>query len=223
MNLGLSLGDDPECVKENYATISKALRIPNGSFVYSKQTHGTHIRIVTRADSCEPLYPSASEADGMLTMDSGLALTVFTADCIPILLHDPTRGVIGAIHAGWRGTVAGIICAAVQKMRHEFGCDPADIKAAIGPGISKCCYETGSDVTDALRAKLGATAEACIEPRGQKYMTDLKEANRLMLHNAGLCDIHVSNECTSCSSHKYWSHRKTNGARGSQAAIIMLE
>ena len=223
LNLGLSHGDDPGCLKENYAIISRALNIPNGSFVYSKQTHGTHIRLVTSADSCQPIYPSTYEADGMLTMDSGLALVVFTADCIPILLHDPTCGVIGAVHAGWRGTVAGIAGAAVKKMTQEFGCDPANIKAAIGPGVSKCCYETGADVASAMRAALGASAETCLEPFGEKYKTDLKEANRLQLLRAGLCDIHVSSECTSCSNHKYWSHRKTDGPRGSQAAIIMLE
>jgi hypothetical protein len=130
--------------------------------------------------------------------------------------------VIGAIHAGWRGTTANITGAAVQKMADEFGCDPGDIKAAIGPGISKCCYQTDRDVADAVTRIIPEKAGTCIETNGKKYMIDLKELNRLLLMMAGLHDINISDECTSCNDDKYWSHRKTTGPRGSQAAIIVI-
>ena len=147
---------------------------------------------------------------------------VFTADCTPILLHDPVCGVIGAVHAGWRGTAANIAGNAVRVMSGRFGCNASDIRAAIGPCISKCCYETDSDVAGAICGMLPEAPGSCVFVRGEKYMADLKAANRLMLIKAGLSDIAVSRECTSCQNDKYWSHRRTNGKRGSQAAIISL-
>ena len=233
LNLGLNLGDSPDNVKKNYELVSEALKISPGSFVRSNQVHGTDIRVVTRADCCAPnafgppalcpLSPPPRAADGLVTRDRCVALTIFTADCVPILLHDPVRSVIGAVHAGWRGTAADIAGAAVRKMAGEFSCRPADITAAVGPAISVCCYDTDSDVADALRAALGDSAEYCIAPRSNKYMINLKEANRILLVKAGLRSIFVSDECTSCQSGKYWSHRRTKGVRGSQAAIIALE
>jgi YfiH family protein len=148
---------------------------------------------------------------------------VFSADCVPILLHDPIRNVVGAIHAGWRGTAENIAGDTVRKMVSEFGCAPGEISAAIGPCISKCCYETDRDVVSALIKALGEEeAAGCITTNNSKYMVDLKETNRLLLQRSGLCDIMVSEECTSCQNDKYWSHRRTNGQRGSQAAIIGL-
>jgi len=223
LNLGQSLGDDPGLVRENYAIIRRALKLRPGSFACSYQVHGAQIRIAAFADCGEPPPPPAQAADGLITREHGVALTVFTADCLPILLFDPVQRAIGAVHSGWRGTAADIVGEAVRKMSREFGCDPADIRAAIGPGISVCCYETGADVADALRLTLGESVENCITARGEKYMADLKEANRILLERAGLLDIEVSDECTSCRCDKYWSHRRTKGRRGSQAAIIALE
>ena len=156
-------------------------------------------------------------------MTPGVALMVFTADCVPILLHDPIKGAIGAVHAGWRGTVSNIPGEAVRKMKSEFGCSPADIKAAIGPCISKCCYETGSDVAYALQQSIPGAANECLTQQEEKYMVDLKKANYHQLINAGVINIVISDECTSCRSDKYWSHRVTNGQRGSQAALIVIK
>lgn len=223
LNLGLNLGDARDNLIVNYAIIRSALSVTPGGFACSNQTHGSFIRVVTRADCGEPPVPPECEADGLITREAGIALTIFTADCVPILLHDPVRGAVGAVHAGWRGTASNIAGEAILKMTREFGCSPPDIRAAIGPCISKCCYETGSDVADALRAVLKSTADSCIVPRAGKYMLDLKEANRLLLVNAGLRDIATSEECTSCQNDKYWSHRRTDGNRGSQAAVITLD
>ena len=222
MNLGLSQGDDPASVSGNYTIICRTLNLQPDSFASSRQVHGAHIRTVARADcgdfSAIPMY----EADGLLTGEPGVTLIVFAADCVPILLHDPVRCVISAIHSGWRGTSHDIAGAAVRKMSHEFGCAPADIRAAIGPSISKCCYDTGSDVAVALKETLVTGAEYCISVRGDKYMIDLKEANRLLLRKAGVYDITISDECTSCLNEKYWSHRRIKGHRGSQAALIAI-
>lgn len=222
LNLGRYLGDDPVHVRENYKLVRTALGIPAGSFASTDQVHGSCIVSARRADCGEPPPLPPYKADGLVTRETGVALIIFTADCVPVLLHDPVRGVIAAVHAGWRGTAAGITGKTVLKMVNDFGCAPSDIRAAIGPCISKCCYETGADVADALRATLGDAAESCVSPAGGKYMTDLKEANRLLLTRAGLTDIIVSDECTSCMCDKYWSYRRVSGKRGSQAAIILL-
>ena len=222
MNLGLNQGDDPASVSSNYAIICRTLSLQRGSFAGSRQVHGAHIRTVTRADCGKLSVIPTYEADGLLTGESGVTLIVFAADCVPILLHDPVRCVISAIHSGWRGTSRDIVGAAVRKMSHEFGCSPADIRAAIGPSISKCCYDTDSDVADVLKETLLSGAEYCITARGEKYMIDLKEANRLLLRKAGVYDIDISDECTSCLTDKYWSHRRISGRRGSQAALIAI-
>jgi len=222
LNLAHRTGDDPENVLENYTLVCRALKITTNDIVCSNQVHGTCIRVVTHGDRCKLFKASDHQADGLLTQAPGVALMIFVADCVPILLHDPVNNVIGAVHAGWRGTVSDIAGTAVRMMVSDFGSSPADVKAAIGPCISKCCYETDADVAHALQTALPETAIRCLTSRGDKYMTDLKEANRLLLTGAGLRDIAVSDECTSCSCDKYWSHRKTNGRRGSQAAVIMM-
>jgi len=222
LNLAQRADDDFENVKENYTRLCNALSITTDDIVCSTQVHGTLIRVVTKVDCGGLFKPNANQADGAITNTPGVALLVFTADCVPILLHDPIKKVVGAVHAGWRGTVANVVGAAVHKMKSEFQCSPADIKAAIGPCISKCCYETDTDVADALRNTLSTEAENCLTQNGSKYFVDLKVANRILLTSEGLNDIAISNECTSCCCDKYWSHRKTSGKRGSQATLIVL-
>ena len=220
LNLGQNLGDDPECVKENYRRLCNALGISEADIVCQRQVHGADVRVVTDTDRGKLYSVTDNEGDGLITASPDVALTVFTADCAAILLYDAVCGVIGAVHAGWRGTAADIAGAAVRKMAGEFGC--TDIKAAVGPCISKCCFETDSDVADALYGALGTQADKCLERRGDKFMVDIKEANRLTLIRAGLKagNIAISDECTFCRSDKYWSHRRTKGIRGTQAAII---
>jgi len=222
LNFAQRADDDFENVKENYNRLCFALCIATEDIVCSTQVHGNFIRVITKDDRGGLFKPNSNQADGAITDTPGVALLVFTADCVPILLHDPVKNVIGAVHAGWRGTAADAVGTAVRKMESEFGCSPAEIKAAIGPCISKCCYETDADVADALRITLSAEAESCLTRQGEKYYTDLKEANRLLLSNSGVNDIVISNECTSCRCDKYWSHRKTNGQRGSQVSVIVL-
>ena len=221
LNLGIGSGDNPALIRENYETLCRSLDISTDSLVGTRQVHGSHIRIVTDEDCGKLFVQESLEADGMITQEPNVALIVFTADCTPILLYDPTRGVVAAIHSGWRGTASDIAGKSVRKMVEEFGCVPTQIKAAIGPCISRCCYETDCDVSDALHKTLGIASKDCISERTGKFMVDLKVANRLLLQRAGLVDISVSDECTSCRNDKYWSHRRTDGRRGSQAAIII--
>jgi hypothetical protein len=223
LNLAQRAEDCIENVKENYSRLCSALDVSPDSIVCSTQVHGTHVRVVTR-DDCGRLFKSNPQnADALITNTPGIALMVFVADCVPILLYDPVKRVAGAVHAGWRGTVADITGITVSKMINEFGCSPADINAAIGPCISKCCFETDADVTDAVIEALNEDACNCFTKNGDKYNVDLKETNRILLKNAGIENISISDECTSCSSDKYWSHRKTQGQRGSQVAVIVIK
>jgi len=222
LNLAQRAGDDHEKVRENYSRLCSALGISIDDLVCSTQVHGTYIRVITREDCGGLLKSNSHQADGLITKTPGAALLVFTADCVPILLYDPVQNAAAAVHAGWRSTVANITGIAVQKMETEFGCSHSDIKAAIGPCISKCCFETDADVAGAVRGALPGNAEDCLTQHGSKYMVDLKEVNRILLTQAGVTDIIVSDECTSCLDNKYWSHRKTQGNRGSQAAVIVI-
>ncbi len=221
LNLGAHRGDDPQNVEENYGILAKALSFDPQNLILTRQTHSDIVRTVTRAD-CRGLdhkdYPAC---DGLITNDPGAVLAVFTADCTPILLWDPVTGAVGAVHAGWRGTVSAIAEKAVLEMQKQFGCDPANIRAAIGPNIGPCCFETDADVPDALRAALGEAAESMIRPSGQKYYVNLKEANREFLRRAGVTHIRVSSLCTACRQDLFWSHRRVGQQRGSQGAIIV--
>jgi len=223
LNLAQRAEDDFNNVEKNYQRLCTALGITTDDLVCSTQVHGTNIRVATLNDCGRLFQPNPHQADGIITQAPGAALMVFTADCVPILLYDPVKKAAGAVHAGWRGTAADITGIAVNKMVDEFGCSPADIKAAIGPCISKCCFETDNDVADALTDALAESAADCFSKRNNKYLVDLKEANRVFLSRAGVSDISISDECTFCSFEKYWSHRKTSGKRGSQAAIIIID
>jgi hypothetical protein len=223
LNLAQRTDDPIENVKENYSRLCNTLGISTDDIVCSTQIHGTHVRVVTKDDCGKLFKPNPHNADALITNTPGVALMVFVADCVPILLCDPVKRVAGAVHAGWRGTTANIAGKTVQKMISEFGCSPSDINATIGPCIAKCCFETDSDVADALQEALKEDSCDCFTKNGDKYNVDLKETNRILLKTAGIENITVSDECTSCLSDKYWSHRKTQGKRGSQAAIIVIE
>ena len=151
------------------------------------------------------------------------ALVCFGADCTTLLLFDPVRQAIAAVHAGWRGTAQGIAYKAVLRMQAEFGCAPEHIHAAIGPCIGRCCFEVGPEVPEAMRRSLGPDAEAAIELHGEKAHVDLKRLNRIWLERAGVQVIDICPDCTKCQPERFWSHRVTGGNRGSQAAIIRLK
>jgi YfiH family protein len=224
LNLKISPGDPRENTAANYGAICGALGISPSDLVRANQVHGRAVRLVTGADRGALLDGPRHDADGLITAERGMALAVLVADCAPILLHDPVSGAVGAVHAGWRSTAADIAGAAVSKMARELGCSPGNIRAAIGPCISRCCFETDSDVADAMFALFAAPheRERVALRRGGKYHIDLKAANALLLERAGLRaeNISASDECTRCGGDKYWSHRASSGRRGSQAAII---
>ena len=226
MNLGLTRGDDPECVRENYRRFLEAIGATGRRYAMCNQVHGNTVRNITLADTKTDLYHKLGyEGDGMMTAIPGVTLVVFSADCIPVLLCDPVRKVIAAVHAGWRGTAAGVVSVAVERMREVYGCDPADIRAAIGPGIGADCFETHEDVPNAMMASVSSPALPYIKIKENgKFAVDLKGINAKRLELAGLLPEHiaVSEECTACMGDKYWSHRRQANDRGSMAAMIEL-
>lgn len=223
LNLACHRGDDAEHVEENFRILGNALDFDPKNAVLTRQIHSDIIRLVTNVDCGGLDHHTYPECDGLITNTPGLALVVFTADCTPILLHDPVTGAVGAVHAGWRGTAADIAGKAVRAMVSAFGCDPANIRAAIGPNIGQCCFATDADVPEAMVQALGSRALPHIRTVGDKYYVNLKAINAQFLRNAGIRHIEISTSCTMCQSERFWSHRVTKGNRGSQGAIIVCK
>ncbi len=221
LNLAIGRGDTLENVEANLRILGDALGFDPEKLVMTYQIHSDIVRVVTEKDcngSCHRNYP---KCDALVTNTPGVTLLVFTADCTPLLFHDSVTGAVGAAHAGWRGTAQNIGGKVVETMVREFGCKPENIRAAIGPNIGQCHFETGEDVPQALRETFGEEVNALIQMRGEKYFPDLKAVNALALRRAGVTEIEISDDCTYCSPDRFWSHRVTKGERGSQGALIL--
>ena len=223
LNIGMHRGDEPENVAQNFRLLGNALGFCETDLVLTRQTHSDIVRRVTKSDHMGLDHHVYPECDALITNDPGTALVVFTADCTPILLHDPVTGAVGAVHAGWRGTASALAAKTVAAMQDAFGADPKNIRAAIGPNIGFCCFETDGDVPAAMLDAFGEAAEEFIRPAENKFYVNLKAINALALRRAGVENIEISVDCTMCSPHRYWSHRVTRGNRGAQGAIIICK
>ena len=223
LNIGMHRGDSAENVAKNYEILGSAMGFDPQKAVLAHQIHENTVRVVTEADCLGLDHRQYPQCDGLVTCTPGVALVVFTADCTPILLHDPATGAVGAVHAGWRGTALDICGKAVETMVSAFGCDPANIRAAIGPNIGFCCFETGEEVPNAMLETFGEAVRQWIRPQKDKYYVNLKEINRHALSRTGVREIEVSESCTVCESRRFWSHRVTKGQRGSQGAVILCK
>ena len=223
LNIGWNRGDQPGNVEKNFAILADALGFDCSKLVLTRQTHSDIVRQVCGKDAQGLDNHAYPECDALITNDPGTALVVFSADCTPVLLYDPVTGAVGAAHAGWRGTASKIAAKTVEAMVTAYGCQPEDIRAAIGPNIGQCCFETDRDVPDAMIAAYGSEAEPHIRPVGDKYYVNLKALNALALRQAGVVHIEISDACTVCQSERFWSHRVTGGQRGSQGAVIVCK
>ncbi len=225
LNLRPGMGDGETALRENYRRFCGRVGVDRDRLVLSKQVHETTVRPCSAADAGKGLDQERDyTADALITNEKELPLAVFSADCGTVLLHDPSAGCIGAVHAGWRGCAGGIVEKAVREMVRLYGADPARMQAALGPCIGPCCFETDGDVPEAMRAALGTAAEPFLEKRGAKYHVDLAGLNRQWLLRAGLTAdrIDVCDLCTGCRPDLFWSHRKLGDARGVQCAVISL-
>ncbi|MBE6960852.1 MAG: peptidoglycan editing factor PgeF [Ruminococcaceae bacterium] len=226
LNLAIGRPDGSEAVQENYRRFCCVLGVNPKNVVLPQQTHSINIRRVTAADAGKGLWHQRDyqQVDGLITNEPNLSLVVFSADCGIVLLYDPVHHAAGAVHAGWRGCANGIPEKAVADMQAAFGSDPAQLLAAIGPCIGQCCFETDSDVPEAMRAALGQDAEPYLQWRDPKFHVDLEGLNRQWLLRAGLlsANIDTCGLCTACHPELFWSHRKMGEQRGAQVALISL-
>ncbi len=224
LNLGPSRGDAMDNVAENYRRFCAAIGANSHQVVLSRQVHETTVRVCTAADAGKGLQQERDyTADALITCESNLALTVFSADCGILLLWDPVSGAVGGVHAGWRGCAAGIVEKTVKAMSMEYGARPQDLRAAVGPCIGPCCFETDSDVADAMKQALGGDAAPYIRWQPPKFHVDLAGLNRQWLLRAGVLPGHIDmcGLCTACHPELFWSHRKMGNARGVQCAMIV--
>ena len=222
LNLGIHRGDRPGNVVENHRRLAVALGYDVRNLVFTHQIHEDTVRVVAEANRGEGLFYPAPDCDGLVTNTPGTVLAAFSADCPLILLHDPVSSAVGAVHAGWRGTALGIVKKAVETMAAAYGSRPEAIRAALGPCIGPCCFETRADVPDAMLSHLGDEARAAIDDHGDgRYHVDLPALNAMWLRRAGVSQIDFSEECTACQTDRFWSHRRVGDRRGLQAAVIV--
>lgn len=218
------MGDGQDALLENYSRFCAVLGVEPGRMVLSRQVHETTVRACTSADAGKGLFHDRDySADALITNEPGLVLVVFSADCGTVLLHDPKTGAVGAVHAGWRGCAGGIVEKTVRELERLYGAKPEALRAALGPCIGQCCFETDGDVPDAMRQALGEEAEPHLERRGPKWHVDLEGLNRQWLLRAGVLPEHMDSAglCTACRPDWFWSHRKMGDARGVQCAAVV--
>ena len=210
LNLGRHGGDELEMVLENRRILGGALGL-DVPFTLS-MSHGVEVAVITSADE------TGLAADACVTDRPSLGMSLTTADCVPVLFADPTRGVVALAHAGWRGTVGRIAENTVKTMVSQFGCRPEDIRAAVGPAIRPCCFLVHEDVSGPFRQEFAQL----IEPAGDRSSVDLQECNRLQLVEAGLEQVVVCDLCTSCRPDLFFSYRRDGQKSGRMASAIAL-
>ncbi|WP_339319464.1 peptidoglycan editing factor PgeF [Paenibacillus sp. FSL R10-2734] len=239
LNCAFHVGDAPEDVLRNRVALTEALDFKPEAWTCGEQTHGAEIAVVREADRGRGQKDRASAfqtTDGLLTDVPGVLLTSFYADCVPLYFYDPVHQVVGLAHAGWKGTVAQIAAAMVNKMENTYGSHPQDIFAAIGPSIGDCCYEVDDYVMEHVRHLEGdlnksiETADSVglyrvSDTDENKYMLNLKEMNRRIMIKAGILPTHIecTSWCTSCNQDLFFSYRKENGVTGRMTSWIGIK
>jgi polyphenol oxidase len=219
LNVGATVGDEPERVLENRTRSFATLGRQMNSLFDVWQVHSAD---AVFADAPRPPEQDHYKADIMFTDKPGVTLYMRFADCVPILLHDPKKKVVGIAHAGWLGTVRRATSAAVLAMQQHYGSRAADIQAAIGPSIGVDHYEVGPDVIAQVQEAFGADANGLVEMHSGKTHLDLWAANRLQLHQAGVTQTEVAGICTACHLEDWYSHRAEKGRTGRFGALISL-
>lgn len=221
LNVGGTVGDEAKRVRANRNLSLKVLDCPPDSVFDVWQVHGAE---VICANAPRPDHESVQQADIIITDNSELTLYMRFADCVPILAHDPKQSVIAIAHAGWQGTLRNVAASMVNAMQKQYGSQPADIIAGIGPSIGPDHYEIGSDVIVKVMEKFGDEAEALKLLRSDKgrIYFDLWKTNKLLLERAGVCQVEVAEICTACHTDDWFSHRAEKGRTGRFGALISL-
>jgi polyphenol oxidase len=217
LNASYRVGDDAKTVSQNVCDMKQVVGIHDGRIITMKQVHGDHIIEVKDRNIKE-----AGEADGMLTREQDAFLAVLTADCVPVLFIAADRKMAAVVHAGWRGSVAGIAAKMVHFLNAEHGITPEGVETAIGPAIGPCCYEIKEDVSRPLIDRWGKIAHGCVENREGKTFLDLRRLNRLILEQSGVPSTQIFDvsPCTSCAPEDFFSYRREGKGTGRQISFI---
>ncbi len=217
LNLSFNVGDDPQAVKDNLCDVKKAVGVHDLRVVTMRQVHGDRILEVR-----DKKLKEAGEADGMITEEPGLFLGVLTADCVPVLFSVRGKKLAAVVHAGWRGTLAGIAPKMVRALKEDHGVDPASIEAALGPSIGPCCYEVGPEVVASMVQRWGSLAELSLQVKNGKSFLDLRAMNVSLLENAGVPPLQIFKvgPCTSCAKGDFFSYRREKTETGRQMSFI---
>lgn len=228
MNLSFTRGDEEEAVFENYRRIAKAIGCLPEEIVCSDQTHTTNVRRVGKADMGKGITKKRdyTDVDGLITNEPGVVLATFYADCVPLFFVDPKHQAIGLSHSGWRGTVGKIGKVTVEAMKAEFGSNPEEIYAAVGPSICQECYEVSEDVITQFKEQFEKEqySELFYKKENGKYQLNLWKANEFVFLEAGILPEHIAMPgiCTCCNPDFLFSHRASHGKRGNLAAFLGL-
>lgn len=208
MNTSFSVGDASEHVTENRKRFFAALGIPSDRVASARQRHTARIKRV----AAEGTY---DDCDALITNVPAVYLSVSIADCAPIFLYDRIRNAVACVHAGWRGTEQRILLKTIATMRDEFGSDPDNILAFIGPSAGQCCYEVGGDVAQKFDQEY-------LSSRDGKLFLDIKKANRKQLLTGEVPDINIEvhDLCTICNPELYHSYRRDRDRSGRMMGII---
>lgn len=229
MNFSFTRNDDPEHVRENYRRMASILGTDMEKMVLSYQTHTTNVRKVTMEDAGKGIVKERDyrDVDGLITNIPGITLVTFYADCVPLYFADPVHKAIGLSHSGWRGTVHRMGRATLEAMHREYGTDPADVIACIGPSICQDCFEVGPEVAAEFTEsfKVQYQDELFYRKPNGKYQVDLWRANQIVLLEAGIPkeQIHTTDLCTKCNPKHLFSHRIMGTERGNLAAFLAIQ
>jgi YfiH family protein len=217
LNVSYRVGDDNKVVSQNVCDMKAAVGIHEGKIVTMQQVHGDHIVEVR-----DKKLKEVGEADGMITAENGVYLGVLTADCVPLLFVAPKQRLVAAVHAGWRGTLAGIAQKTVERLRAEHNVAASDLEVALGPSIGACCYEVNDDVAKPLMKQWGKLITPSIQVKQNKTFINLSRLNRDILRAAGVpgAQLYQIGPCTSCTSDEFYSYRRARGETGRQISVI---
>lgn len=219
-SLAMHTGEDVENIVANREILSKLLQGEKDlHFIVANQTHSDNISIIRKKENkgWRQLDNAIENCDALITDVEGVVLSILTADCVPVLLYDREKEVVGAVHAGWKGTKAQIVSKTIQKMIEVYGCNPKDIIAGVAPSIGSCCYEVRKDVAE----HFFDTPEG-FSSKDEKYMLDLPYINQQQLLDSGLKTEHIemSHLCTACEVEQFFSYRKEQGCSGRFMSMI---
>jgi len=218
LNVGHSVGDDPETVAANHARIYAHLSLGADQVATTRQVHSSRVAAVAVEDTGTGL----PNTDGLVTSIPGVALLLRFADCQPILLYDPVVHALGLIHAGWRGIAQAIARRAVETMQETFGSRAQDLIAGLGPAIGPCCYTVGHNVASAMGYALPDWNQA-MRQEEDGWRLDLSAANAQQLEATGVHRIERAHLCTACHNDIFFSHRADKGRTGRFAVVALLE